>query len=134
MNRARQTEGIKAKAGELPPEDVRAEMGTWVYGCDICQDVCPMNACKCTNAEEFPTTGEIERDVSLERILAMDGDDYATVLAPKFGYIDAGRAWLWRINACAPWRNGHVNERASHNSKPTAKAEQPGGLTPTMRR
>jgi epoxyqueuosine reductase len=25
------------------PHDLRARMGNWVYGCDVCQDVCPFN-------------------------------------------------------------------------------------------
>lgn len=29
--------------GELPP-DLSAATGDWLYGCDICQDVCPYNA------------------------------------------------------------------------------------------
>jgi epoxyqueuosine reductase len=28
--------------GALPP-DLRQPMGTWVFGCDICQQVCPWN-------------------------------------------------------------------------------------------
>lgn len=31
--------------GDLPRE-LRAAMGTWIFGCDICQDVCPFNAGK----------------------------------------------------------------------------------------
>jgi epoxyqueuosine reductase len=26
------------------PRELRASMGTWVFGCDVCQDVCPFNA------------------------------------------------------------------------------------------
>ncbi len=41
------------KRGEIP-EDMRAGIGRQVYGCDICQDVCPWNRkAPATTAEEF---------------------------------------------------------------------------------
>jgi epoxyqueuosine reductase len=28
---------------DLLSEEIKTKMGTWVYGCDICQNVCPKN-------------------------------------------------------------------------------------------
>jgi epoxyqueuosine reductase len=27
----------------MPPRPIRDQMGTWVFGCDVCQEVCPHN-------------------------------------------------------------------------------------------
>ena len=36
------------------PRDLRPLIGTWIFGCDICQDVCPWNRkAKVTNEEAF---------------------------------------------------------------------------------
>lgn len=45
------------KRGEIP-EDLRARMGRHVFGCDICQDVCPWNRkAPVTSATEFEARG-----------------------------------------------------------------------------
>jgi epoxyqueuosine reductase len=34
---------LTIESRELPPAELRAGMGDWLFGCDVCQEVCPWN-------------------------------------------------------------------------------------------
>ncbi|MCH7910407.1 MAG: tRNA epoxyqueuosine(34) reductase QueG [Candidatus Hydrogenedentes bacterium] len=57
--------------GEIP-QDLHAEHGDWVYGCDVCQEVCPWNRFAATTTEEdfLPRAGHANPD--LEALLGLD--------------------------------------------------------------
>lgn len=59
------------------PRDLRSLMGDWVYGCDVCQDVCPVNRKALTASwEEFqPASAESVRP-ELVSLLEMDAPTY----------------------------------------------------------
>jgi epoxyqueuosine reductase len=58
------------------PSDLAERMDGWVYGCDICQDVCPWNRFeKPTDEEQFrPRPGTV--DPSAEELAAMSDDEF----------------------------------------------------------
>lgn len=97
-------------SSELPSEEIRDKMGTWVYGCDICQDVCPMNKKKWSEEEDFPGLENIEALLSLEKILTMDENTLLEVLHPRFWYISKDRIWLWKCNAIRAMVNSGDNK------------------------
>lgn len=46
---------------ESIPEEVKGKFGSWIFGCDICQDVCPWNRfSKPHNQPRFDRTPELE--------------------------------------------------------------------------
>jgi epoxyqueuosine reductase len=63
------------KRGSVP-DDLRDGLGHHVFGCDICQDVCPWNRkAPATAAEEFqPRPGLVHPD--LARLASMTADDF----------------------------------------------------------
>ncbi len=67
---------IELRAPELPVE-VASRMDDWLYGCDVCQDVCPWNRFEqATQETRFePRAGNVSADLS--EILELTPDAYA---------------------------------------------------------
>ena len=58
------------------PEELRAGMGRQVFGCDICQDVCPWNRKAPVSAESaWPVRSELVNP-ALAWLAAMDGQEF----------------------------------------------------------
>jgi epoxyqueuosine reductase len=57
------------------PEEYRAELGSQVYGCDICQDVCPWNRGVEKRRASAPIPEGAEPTVDLVEWLAADGEE-----------------------------------------------------------
>jgi epoxyqueuosine reductase len=67
---------IELRAPELPAH-IQEKLSGWLYGCDICQDVCPWNRFEeATTENRFaPREGNIDAD--LDEILALTPETYA---------------------------------------------------------
>lgn len=58
------------------PEEMRREMGNWVFGCDICQQVCPVNESPLSGSEQRLRLPSARQEVTLESLLGMSRDEY----------------------------------------------------------
>jgi epoxyqueuosine reductase len=58
------------------PNDIVNDLDGWLYGCDVCQDVCPWNRFQTTTGEQRfePRKNNVSPD--LEEILTLSHDDY----------------------------------------------------------
>ena len=67
---------IELRSAELP-DNIKENLDGWLYGCDICQDVCPWNRFeKPTDEARFePRTDNVSSD--LKTILALSPETYA---------------------------------------------------------
>lgn len=99
MDRGKCIAHLSYYAKDILDESTRSQMGQWLYGCDICQDVCPLNRNKLTEAEEIPQLSELEEYLKLENILEMDEYTYINIIYPRFGSAGKDGLWLWKSNA-----------------------------------
>ncbi|MEP0845831.1 MAG: tRNA epoxyqueuosine(34) reductase QueG [Phycisphaerae bacterium] len=89
--------------GEIPA-DLRDGIGEWVYGCDVCQDVCPFNA-KAPPAHDAEIVREyIPSRLELPQLARLTPGDYKRLVRGTA----AGRATraMWQRNAEIALRNG----------------------------
>jgi epoxyqueuosine reductase len=56
-------------------EELRPLMGEWVFGCDLCQEVCPLNVRARTTPVEGFLRPIASSSVDLEEILSLEDDD-----------------------------------------------------------
>ena len=67
---------IESRAPEMRP-DVAAHLEGWLYGCDVCQDVCPWNAMTSVTDEPRFEPREGNVNASLSEILELTPETYA---------------------------------------------------------
>src|SRR5439155_23994694 len=60
------------------PLDIRPLIGDWIFGCDLCQEICPVNARPATpDTQALESFGPmIEARPRLEELLAIDDDSF----------------------------------------------------------
>ncbi|AFV02262.1 Iron-sulfur cluster-binding protein [Dehalobacter sp. UNSWDHB] len=92
---------------DLPNEPLSKTFGHSLYGCDICQEVCPMNKGKLEGIEDFPGVSEISPHLIPEKIMSMNEDFYKQNVQPKFFYLKPDDLWKWKVNALNYMRNNY---------------------------
>ena len=93
-------------AREITPMEMREQMGTWVYGCDRCQNVCPRNtAWLSRNLPANPRAAAKAADFELPKLLHMDKAYFEKRIWPHMFYLNSDKLWLWKMNVARAMGN-----------------------------
>ena len=106
------------------PADLQPKMGDWVFGCDVCQEVCPFN-------RKSPPTSEPGYQLSkdrplpprplLEPILNWTDQDRQTQL--KGSAMKRATKAMWQRNATIALNNARQKDRADYRIRAPSASE-----------
>ncbi len=99
---------------DLPNEPLRKTFDQYLYGCDICQEVCPMNKSKWEETDDFPGISEIAPYLTPENVMEMEDDFYRQNIQPKFFYLNPEDLWKWKVNALSFMSNNYQESYKSY--------------------
>jgi epoxyqueuosine reductase len=85
--------------GVNSPSELRMQMKNWLYGCDDCQDCCPMNEGCWDSEQEYPGLDDLLEYLTLEQLCTLDDETVKTKLVPKFFFIGDEKIRKWKANA-----------------------------------
>jgi epoxyqueuosine reductase len=80
------------------PEELREPVGDWLFGCDVCQDVCPWNRKRAAGPAPFPRDPAMEWLDPIE-LLELDADAFRARFKPTA---------LWRTRRAGLLRNAAI--------------------------
>jgi len=99
-------EGLQNSSSYIEPA-VRAKMGGWFYGCDVCQEVCPRNHGKLeANLPNNTFLVETARHFSLPALLESNDECYARIVTPLMYQYLGERKYFQRNAAVALGNSG----------------------------
>jgi epoxyqueuosine reductase len=116
MNMATCVSNLNSYSDTVAIDDERANRlsGAWLYGCDACQNACPLNRDRTSRpAEEFPGLERLLPMMPPEVIAELDYERINEIIRPKFFYIKSESLWRWRLNAI----NVMVNTRSPESTR-----------------
>jgi epoxyqueuosine reductase len=97
------------------PLDLRAGIGNWLFGCDICQEVCPWNRKASQDSAEGVHADELAQTVRLDELFGLDDETFRK----RFR-----KTPLWRARRRGILRNAAIvlgNQRHASGLVPLAK-------------
>lgn len=86
-------------APEPVAPDLWEGMGPWIYGCDVCQEVCPLNAGTWEPVEKAPWVAKIASCLTRDTLANMEEETYRAIVQPRFPYIPPENLARWHANA-----------------------------------